>query len=221
MPVNSQFLAARSAERRFRLLAHTRAVCWLALANEHGIFAHTPLLPLTERHRAELTLLRCAFFTGGIRTSGDVVVFLWRLHPFYRAPQFGRERWMSRRVPTALRLFAMAFALGSWRAAWAHARVVDYVRCCDLQRAIAAIHGFLDNTEQDAPGAEAARTVSLAAPDRRGVDNQVEWLMANYAMTHDQALDFPIAVANQLYRDRLLQRADGELEVFAPSDALL
>jgi hypothetical protein len=226
MPITEKFLAARRAERRFRQLVHVRGICWVRLHNAAGVFAHAPLLPLTERHRLELVLVRCAFFVGWRPSGADVLLFLWRLHPLYRAPQFGREGWLSAGVPRPLGLLARWRAFGSWRAAWAHARLADYVRCCDVPRASAAIVAFIAQAFQDEPGAETdplrpRRGHSEAAPDRCMTDNYVDYLMSVYRLSPDQALDLPIALHYQLYRERALAQPDGELEVFAPSDALL
>ena len=125
-------------------------------------------------------------------------------------------------------MFARWYAFGSWRSTWAHARLTEWVRCCDVQAAAAAIDHFIDRAFQDEPGEEVEaekgkvkrRYVSPLAPERCALDNLVEWSMRQYDMTPDQVLDFPIALHNQLYRERMLQAPESELAVVAPSDRL-
>lgn len=228
MPINQKFLEARAAEQRFRLMVHVRALCWIRMhaRNGDGVFAHTPILPLTERHRLELILVRCAFFMYEDATEADVLVFLWRLHPHYRAPIVGRERWLMKRIPRALHWLVYAYAYGSLRAGTAYVRLAKIVRACDVARAAGSIRQFIAQSQQDEPGVDEPnvlrkRVHSAAAPDRCGTDNFVDYVMRNYGLTPDQALDAPIALFHQLYREQLLAGPDGELAVFSPSDALL
>jgi hypothetical protein len=226
MPANQQFFEERAKEARFRLMVHVRATCWIALhhAGGAGVFAHAPLVPITERQRLELILVRCAFFTSERATWADVLLFLWRLHPHYRACVIGRERSMSPRAPRILHRFLYAYALGSWTSAATYLRLRSMARACDVSQAVSAIREYLVRATQDEPGYETdidGPKRGLATPDRCGPDNFVAYVMRNYGLTPDQALDLPIALFNQLYREQMLSTEDGELAVFAPSDALL
>jgi hypothetical protein len=228
MSINEQFLAARAAEQRFRLMVHARAVCWIRMhsRNGKGVFAHTPIAPLTQRHRIELSLVRCAFFAAGEPSEADVLVFLWRLHPHYRAAVIGREKWLAARAPGFLCRFLFAYAYGSLQAGNAYVRLASLVRHCDVAKAAQSIRAFLLQSDQDEPGIEESnvyrpRIYSSAAPDRCGADNFVDYAVKTFRLTPDQALDIPIALLHQLYREQLLATPDGELAVFAPSDALL
>lgn len=225
MSNKEKFIKARAGEMRFRLMVHVRAICWLRVSNRDGVFAHAPVVPMTERHRLELILASCAFFRGLRPEREDVKRFLWRLNPAYRAPVVGREKWLARRF---LGVVWMALACESIRAAFAYARLRSMVEKCDVAETSAEIVRFIAQSEQDAPGGEETETKpkkkkrrSSAAPPRCYADNFVEHVMRNYGLTPDQALDLPIALFNQLYREHLLSQPDGELAVFAPSDALL
>lgn len=227
MPVNPRFLAARAAESRQRDLAHLRALCWVPLKRHGVIFTRSPIVPLTRRHRIELTLANNAFFGPQPHLLGDVFLFLWRLHPHYRAPRFGRESVIAQLDLKRARFFRLWFALGSHRSAALHRRLTRCVRRCDLRAAVASIHAFFDVTYQDAPGEDTGKNHdgvcrrSAIAPARQASDNRLDWLMSTYRMSHEEALDFPIALEHQLYREREFNEPDGELRIFAPSDLLL
>lgn len=228
MPVNPRFLAARAAERRQRDLAHLRALAWLPLRRGGVVFTRAPLVPLTLRHTLELRLARNAFFTPQPALLGDVFLFLWRLHPLYRTPQLARAPLVAELSHRRLKLLRLWLALGSFEAAFCHRRLTRLVRQCDLSAAVASIEGFIEVAYQDVPGDDVSgdgrrRTSrrSSVAPERHAADNTVDYLMSNYHLSHDQALDLPISLINQLYRDRMFSDPECELKIFAPSDALL
>lgn len=227
MPINEKFLAARAAERRHRDLAHLKALAWLPLRRHGDIFIRTPVVPLTLRHQIEMRMKGNALFSRGPVLLGDVFLFLWRLHPLYRTPSFGREKWIARLDLRWFRFLRLWIALRSFRAASAHRKLTAQVRQCDLGAALAIIREFVGIAEQDetcsvASDDDAPRVFqSAAAPERHHADNIISYLMAEFRLSHDEALDFPTAIANQLYRERVLSTPDGELSVFAPSDSLL
>ena len=224
MPVNPKFIAARELERRHRDLAHLRALCWFPLRRYGGVFTRTPLVPFTRRHRIELDLARNAFVTPGAPILlGDVFLFLWRLHPRYRAARPGREQLLAHldRAKPLARFLRLWRALGSLSATCLHRRLTRCVRRADLFAATGSINAFLDIAYQDAPGSDAEGAYIPAAAARHVADNRADWLMSTYHLTHEQALDFPLALEHQLMRERALQLPDGELNVFAPSDLLL
>ena len=226
MPVNPKFLAARAAERRHRDLAHLRALCWLPL-QRHGVtFARTPLVPFTRRHRIELELARNAFFGPQPVLLGDVFLFLWRLHPLYTPPRPGREQLVANLAAKRFPLLRQWCALGSLGRACLHRRLTRFVRRSDLAAASAAIRRYLDIAYQDAPGEACSPTGQRArrsaiSPPRHSADNHTAWLMRTYGLSHEEALDFPIALEHQLARELELQQPDGELNVSDPSDLLL
>lgn len=76
--------------------------------------------------------------------------------------------------------------------------------------------------DQDAPGApiESARPSALTPPFCY-YDDLVDYMATAYHVPPLAVLDLPRALVHQLYRNRQLARPDGELNVFAPSDALL
>jgi hypothetical protein len=226
MPVNPKFLAARAAERSHRDHAHLRSFAWLTLTRAGRATCSTPLVPFTLRHRLALRLARNAFFCARPVLRGDVFLFLWRLHPLYRAPRFGYESVVAGLQFRRFRLLRLWLALGSLRSAIMHRRLTRFVRQCDLSVARERIEAFLSVADQDLPGAEIGEghgqvRRSRIAPERNDADNLVDWLMSTYHLSHDEALDLPVAVANQLYRDRLFDTPDAELKIFAPSDLLL
>lgn len=216
MPVNPRFLAARAAERRNRDIAHVRALAWVRLRRAGKPLATTPIVPLTMRHRLELRLAGNGFFASGRVYLSDVFGLLWRLHPLYRPLRLGCEE-----VQVGSGLLRSWIALGSLRSALARRRLAAVVMACDLPEAVAALDEFLLSTEQDAPAAPDGARRAPAAPERHDADNMLELLMNLYGLSHDAALDLPVAVANQLYRERMFSVPDGELEIFAPSDRLL
>lgn len=223
MPINPRFLAARAAERRLRALIHLRALCWLPLRRSGIVIGRTPLVPLTLRSRLELKLARNSFFLAGAPPLlGDVFLFLWRLHPHYCALRPLRAGAIANLASRRFRFLRVWWAHGSFRAAVAHRLLTARVRRCDLSAAISSIQAFLAATYQDNAGDDAkVRRRGSAAPERDETDNQVDYLMTVYRLTAEQALDLPLALAHQLYRERQLQKPDGDLNVFAPSDALL
>jgi hypothetical protein len=96
------------------------------------------------------------------------------------------------------------------------------VRRADLFAAATLIRERLAIADQDAPGAplEATRRSPLA-PDFCRYDDLVDYIASTYAIAPTAVLDLPRAMVHQLFRNRQLSRPDGELAVFAPSDALL
>lgn len=223
MPVNPQFLAARAAEARQRHLAHLRAPCWLVLHRPGRASVRTPLVPLTLRHWLALRVAGNRFVCGGAPQLADLFLFLWQLHPQHATALPEREPAIAQLARGRFRFLRLAFAYGSLSAARRHRRLERAVRQCDFSAACAAVQAFLRITEQDAPPPSAGSRLRAgpATPDRCAADNLVDWLMTTYRMTHAEALDLPLAVGHQLYRERLLQQPDGDLEVFAPSDSLL
>lgn len=220
MPINPKFLRARALERRNRDIAHLRLVTWLTLRSCGRVIGQTPLMPFSMRHRMELRLAGNSLVCGGTILPADVFLFLWRLHPFYVRPCFDREQFVAHLAVSRFKFVRLWLALGSFRSARAHRRLTRLVARCDQVAVVAAINEFLDIAEQDAPGVPVA-TVSGVAPQTHDADNLLTWMMGRYGMEYNEALDMPVAVTNQLYREYMLQQPDGELNVFSPSDRLL
>lgn len=212
MPVTPAFLAARRTEQRRRLLAHLRLSPALRIPFRSGRVSFlVPQCALTERHRLELIAAANAFFTGRQPLLGDIFQFLWRSHPHFLRPggtlpnSPGRSGWWAQ-----------------FRALYERRALLAHVRRCDLFAAAAAIRARLAEVEQDAPG-EAGETGhrSAAAPDHNYFDSLVDVLGRTYHYTPEEILDLPRALVHQLSRAQLLTTPDGEISVFAPSDALL
>lgn len=222
MPVNARFLAARAAERHRRDLAHLGALGWITLRRDGRPLLRTPLVPLTTRHELALGVERNAFFDGRRPLPADLHLLLYRLHPDWAPVRPGREGAVADLARARCRLLRQWWATGSLAAALAHRRLARAARRCDLGAAVAAVRAYLDAALQDAPrSAGRRRRTSLAAPPRHAADNLTDWLMTTYGMSHAAALDFPVALGHQLYRERRLQAPDGILEVSDPSDDLL
>lgn len=213
MPITPAFLAARHAEQRRRLLAHLRLAPALVIPFRCGrVKFLVPQRPLTERHRLELITAANAFFTGRAPLLGDVFQFLWRCHPSFLRPDGtlpGRPRagWAAR-----------------LRSRFERRALLAHVRRCHLFAAAEAITARLAEVEQDAPSQDFAtvgQTRSAAAPDWNYFDGLVDVLARTYHLTPDEILDLPRALVHQLARNTTLGSPDGELAVFAPSDALL
>jgi len=227
MPINPRFLQARATERQFRDLQHLGVLTWVPLRRGGKLFARTPLVPLTLRHQLQFRIDGNAFYALRPILLGDVFQILWRLHPRYQPVRAGRERMVTNHAARAGKLLRLWMATGSFPAALAHRRLSRWVARCELEPVIAAVHEFLERTDQDQTGeettgdAQSRRYRSPISPDRQPADNLVDYLMTAYRLSHAEALDFPIALGNQLYRERLLQQPEGELQIFAPSDRLL
>jgi len=212
MPVNPAFLAARRTEQRRRLLAHLRIAPALRIPFRSGrVFFLVPQCALTERHRLELIAAANAFFTGRQPLLGDVYQFLWRCHPHFLRPDGtlpnspGRSGWWAQ-----------------FRALYERRALLAHVRRCDLFAAAAAIRARLAEVEQDAPGdAHETGHRSAAAPDHNYFDSLIDVLGRTHHYTPDEILDLPRALVHQLTRAQLLATSEGEISVFAPSDALL
>jgi hypothetical protein len=230
MPVNPQFLAARAAEHRNRLLTHVGLAEPLEIPFRfpHSAFRlqpsafRIPQLLLTERMRLELQLAGNAFVTGREPLLGDVFVALWRLHPEFCRPRPGRLAAIRHLDRGGLRFARLWYAYGSWRAARVHRWLSRCVARCDLFAATELIRERFAIADQDAPGAPLEATYrSPVAPGFCYYDDLVEYFATTYHLAPAAVLDLPRALIHQLYRTRQLSQPDGELAVFAPSDSLL
>lgn len=222
---SEKFFAARAAEQRQRDLIHLGAIAWLPLRRGNHVFASVPLKPYTLRHELEFFLAGNGFVTRRDIQRADVFLFLWRLHPFYCAPRFGREAYVARLAKSHAKLLRLWLAFGSLRSAITHRRLTGLLRRCDYPAVVRSIRGFLDLVEQDAPGEPSdtggrPHRHATRAPGHQRSDNWADWLMSTYGMTYEAALDIPIALVHQLHRERMLQLPDGELMVFSPSDLI-
>ncbi len=210
MPINPQYLAARSAEIRNRQLAHVAVpapLCGVAVRH------------LTPRHVNELRLEANAFFLGGLIRRADVFQFLWRLHPEFARPcraPLGRGPELLRNV----------WSYG-WRAGWARRALVLAVARAPVLPAIREIQQYLAAVHQDNPAAD--ETSGGAGGRRPALGPPISWL-DNYVLhflricpgwTPDEIIDYPFARLLQLHREEILAAPEGELNVIDPSDALL
>jgi hypothetical protein len=226
MPINPQFLAARAAERRQRLLTHLALPELVAIPLRRGGAFRVPQVLITERIRLELHLAGNALVCGRAPLLGDVFLCLWRHHPEFRRPLPARAAVLRDlgRWPALLRLALLRYAYGDLSVARLHRWLSRRVAACDLFAAEKILAGRLRTAEQDAPAAayeSGAGTPSAAAPEFCAVDDLVDWLSTTYGLSPAAALDVPRALVHQLWRNRQLAQPDGELAVFAPSDALL
>lgn len=226
MPINEKFLAARAAEHRNRLRTHIGLdepieIPYFRPNGPPGAF-RVPQQLLTERMRLELQLAGNTFIVGGAPLLGDVFAYLWRLHPHFARPRPGRAfavRDLQKRRGRFLRVW---YCYGSFSTARLHRWLSRQVRRADLFAAAQLIRERVAIADQDAPGAplEATRRSPLA-PDFCHYDDLVDYVASTYALAPTAVLDLPRALVHQLYRNRQLSQPDGELTVFAPSDALL
>ena len=218
--MNPDFHAARVAEQRRRLLTHAGLAepLTLPLRSRPGCTARVALVPLTERHRLELSLAGNAFFCARAPLLGDVLQFLWRLNPAFRRP----AGTCPNLPPTDAGRSPLRTRLRAWLARAALARAVRRV---DLFAAELAIRAWLETTAQDTlgdagPGDGFALARSAAAPAHCFADELVEYFARTYGLAPAAILDLPVMLVHQLLRARALGQEDGDLAVFAPSDAL-
>jgi hypothetical protein len=224
MPINSKFLAARIAEHQHRLQTHLGLAepMLLPLAGNGRTAFTVPQALITERMRLELTLAGNAFLCGGEPGHGDLFVYLWRLHPEFCRPLPHRVPALRRWGHAPGRFLLNWYAYGRLRPARLQAWLVRQCRRADLPAAAALVAARLALADQDAPGADLETTRrSLVAPPFCYFDDLVDYVSRTYHVPPGAVLDLPRALVHQLYRNRLLSAPDGELSVFAPSDALL
>lgn len=227
MPINEKFLTARAAEARQRLLTHVGVEEAIEIPYRWPRRGHrafrVPQRLLTERMRLELQLSRNAFVCPPAGPLlGDVYGALWRMHPEFCRPRPERAHLLRYFRRARGKLFLLWYAYGRLRTARLQRWLSAQVAACDLFAATAALRARFAAAEQDAPGASLEdRRRPLVAPPFCYFDDLVDYFSSHYHLSPEQVLDLPRALVHQLYRNRQLSEPDGELSVFAPSDALL
>jgi hypothetical protein len=151
--------------------------------------AASDLLPLmgawvrqiTPRIRLDLELAGSPFLTGRSAMLKDVWVFLWRVSPHY--------------VP--------AWKLGIFRTprAWYERQRLRFIcQRADLWAFESAIHEFISDAYQDAPGSSDDDDGSSSGPECNASVGWAAFYMEKFGMDFDQYMDTPILVLHQLLR---------------------
>lgn len=209
MPITPQFLAARAAENRRRLISYCPLAEPLALPVGQGRIVRVPQVHLTPRINLELEVLGSPFVVGGAVAPWDVFRLLWRCHPLFLRPDGTLPNRGHRRARSAERIRGAASRL--WLACLTGRLLWPL--------AVVAVRDRIALAWQDDP-ADSTESRAPAAPQPCEPDELCRYF-AGRGLSRDAVLDSPIAVLLQFIRSETLAQPDGELEVIDPSDALL